>query len=65
MTGDDFESMMEHWKGGQGSQKVDKQVYISWKVVKSTCGKAYLSMDVATESKMTDTEGSTATGSPL
>ena len=28
-------------------------------------GKAYLSMDVATESKVADTEGSTATGAPL
>jgi len=33
--------------------------------VRNVCGKAYLSMDVATESEVADTEGSTATGAPL
>ena len=47
-----------------GSQ-VGKQVYnvvIRWR---TGCGKAYLSMDVATESEVADTKGSTATGAPL
>jgi hypothetical protein len=33
--------------------------------VYGTCGKAYLSMDVATESEVADTGGSTATGAPI
>jgi hypothetical protein len=39
---------------------VDKQVYW-WFQVENMHGKAHLSMDVATESEVADTEGSTAT----
>ena len=64
----------KHWRqgpplrGSEGPQvgsQVGKQVYnvvIRWR---TGCGKAYLSMDVATESEVADTTGSTATGAPL
>src|ERR1700734_2925451 len=48
------------WEPGGGNKCI--VVVIRWE---TGCGKAYLSMDVATESKVADTEGSTATGAPL
>jgi len=47
-----------------GSQVGETGVY-GGNQVRYVCGKAYLSMDVATESEVADTEGSTATGAPL
>ena len=46
--------------GSRGREQVGKQVYW-WFQVENMHGKAHLSMDVATESKVADTEGSTAT----
>jgi hypothetical protein len=50
--------------GSREREQVDKQVYW-WFQVENMHGKAHLSMDVATESEVADTEGSTATDSPL
>jgi len=47
-----------------GSQVGETGVY-GGDQVRYMHGKAYLSMDVATESEVADTEGSTATGAPL
>jgi hypothetical protein len=46
--------------GSREREQVDKQVYW-WFQVENMHGKAHLSMDVATESEVADTEGSTAT----
>jgi hypothetical protein len=50
---------------GSGSSNGGKTGVYKWLQVKNMHGKAHLSMDVATESEVADTEGSTATGTPL
>jgi hypothetical protein len=50
---------------GSGSSNGGKTGVYKWLQVGNMHGKAHLSMDVATEFKVADTEGSTATGTPL
>ena len=42
-----------------------KQVVYGGVLVRNVHGNLYLDMELATESKVADTEGSTATGAPL
>jgi len=62
-------SRLHHQLKGFGGPPVGSQVgetgVYSGNRVRYMHGKAYLSMDVATESEVADTEGSTATGAPL
>ena len=59
------ESRLHHQMRGSGGpqvgSQVGKQVYSVVIRCRTGCGKAYLSMDVATESEVADTKGSTAT----
>jgi hypothetical protein len=49
---------------GSGILEWGENMYVCGSQVCVVRGKAYLSMDVATESEVADAEGSTATGGP-
>ena len=55
------ESRRHHHMRGSGSSNGGKTGVYKWLQVENMHGKAHLSMDVATESEVADTEGSTAT----
>ena len=58
-------STVKGCRGISRGQSRAKQGVYDGKRVRYMHGKAYLSMDVATESEVADTEGSTASGAPL